>query len=78
VAVDTNWRYKDRILRYEVHKTVNMERIIIRDVTPCSLVEVYGRFGGTKYHHLRGQIVSQAIHKQERSSIQSDLCVLKI
>jgi hypothetical protein len=74
VAVDTNWRYKDRIIRYKVLTAVIMKSIIIRDVTQCSLVEVYGRFGGTNYHHLHAKIVSQAIHKQEGSNIQSELC----
>jgi hypothetical protein len=77
VAVETDCRYKDRFVKYAVLTAVIMKSIIVRDVTPCSLVDVYTRFRGTNYLHLHGQIVSQAIHKQEGSCIQGELCVQK-
>jgi hypothetical protein len=79
VALDTDWRYthKNRITTYVVFTAVIMESIIIiRDVTPCSLVEVYGRFGGTNCHHLHGQIfrVKQTTSKKESAHRVNCVC----
>jgi hypothetical protein len=42
-----------------------MTKIIFWDVTPCSLVEVHGRFGGTYCLHIQGRSVSQGSNQQE-------------
>jgi hypothetical protein len=44
---------KKSYVKSEVLIAVNIKSIIFWDVTPCSLLEVYRRFRGTYYLHLR-------------------------
>jgi hypothetical protein len=46
-------------VRLEVLMAVNIKNAAYRDVTPCSLVERYQYFGGTRYLHLQGRKVDQ-------------------
>jgi hypothetical protein len=38
-----------------------MKSIVLLNVTPCNLVEIYVRFGRTYYLHLQGRRVGRAI-----------------
>jgi hypothetical protein len=40
-----------------------MKSMIMWDVTPCSLIDVYGRFKGTSCLHLHGRISSETSSK---------------
>jgi hypothetical protein len=46
---------------YVVTRTpMAMNITVFRDITPCSLVNRYQRFEGTRCHHLQGRKISQA------------------
>jgi hypothetical protein len=50
-------------------KTINnLKSSIYRNITPCSPLEVNGRFGGTYCRQLQGQKISQARNQREVSS----------
>jgi hypothetical protein len=50
-------------MRFEATAAVSLKRTVFRDITPCSPVEAYRRFGGTYCLHLHGE-VEQAGRKQ--------------
>jgi hypothetical protein len=54
-------------LRFQDLASVTIKNIIFCDVTPCSLIEVYRRFGIAYCLHFRGRSVSQA---SEQASIR--------
>jgi hypothetical protein len=73
------WHQYSRSLRndvgFEVLTAVVMKSPIFWDITPCTLLKVNRRFGGTYRRHLRGQRVSQA-NKQAGSKLASRACYL--
>jgi hypothetical protein len=77
VTADSSWRYRDRIIIIVVLTSLIMNSTIIRDVTPCNLVDIK-RFGGTNYLNLHGQRFSQAIHKQEASRKYDSLAIVSV
>jgi hypothetical protein len=53
-----------------------MKRTIFLDITPCSLLKVNRRFGGTYHLHLQGRRICQARYQRE-SRWQAELFSLK-
>jgi hypothetical protein len=53
----TNWK----ILGFEALTAVTIRSVSYRDVTPCSLIQVYRCFGGKYYVNLQGRRVSEVI-----------------
>lgn len=47
IEVNGNGRQKTYIVRFEVLTAMDMNVTALWDVTPCSLIRAYQRFGGT-------------------------------
>jgi hypothetical protein len=56
------------LVGFEVFTTVTLENTVLWDMTPCSLVEVYRRFGGTYFLYLQSLRVIQATGKNQTES----------
>jgi hypothetical protein len=52
--------------------TVGEKNTIFWDLTPCSLIEVYRRFGRRYCHYTQAQRVSQSSKKQTASFLEFD------
>jgi hypothetical protein len=49
----------DTLVGTEVPTAVTISSTVFWDVTPCSQVEVHGRFGRTYFLHLQGRRISR-------------------
>jgi hypothetical protein len=59
---------------FEVLTAVVMKSTVFCDITPCSLLSVNRRFGGTSRLHLQGRKISRARNRHESDSKQSRAC----
>jgi hypothetical protein len=55
--------YKDSCSKFDICTAMTINSTAFWRVTPCSLVEVYRRFGGTYYLHLHTRRVTLVISK---------------
>jgi hypothetical protein len=56
------------LVRFDVITVVTMNIFIVLDVTPCSVLKVYRRFGGTDRFDIQDRRVSQSSNRQASSS----------
>jgi hypothetical protein len=62
------------LVGFEVLTAVVMKSNIFWDITPCSLLKVNRRFGGTHHLHLQGQKMNRAKYQRE-SRWQAELFI---
>jgi hypothetical protein len=62
------------IRKDNIKTNITYEEFYILDITPCGLLKVNRRFGGTCHLHLQGRKISQERNQSEAGSKQSHRC----